>query len=152
MSQAPCPDCGGRSFTFDQAAGLATCLCGLQQPLRRRPGHQSPSAGGGAEAPKKKVSKPANKVHKWLDEVAKQLGGVPGFVVKDAARLYSCTLKDTDRKGCSEFGLALAALEHAMGRVRLGRDRADLCSHSGQRVGLKMLEACARVVARQARP
>ena len=76
-----------------------------------------PSVAG--ESPGPRSAKPAKpkpkspvsqkqKIPKWLPEVAKRLGGVPRFVVKEARKLYDKATRDTKRQGCSEFGASPA--------------------------------------------
>ena len=70
-------------------------------------GAATPTQRSAKQPAKTKPKSPATakqKIPKWLPEVAKRLGGVPRFVVKDAKKLYDRATKDTKRQGCTEFG------------------------------------------------
>jgi len=57
---------------------------------------------------KKAAAKPAKKgpprIQKWYAEMSKRLGGVPSFVIKDAQKVYSAGIKETNRQGCTDLG------------------------------------------------
>ena len=55
-------------------------------------------------------------------------------------------LKAERPKGCSDIGLALAALEHALRKHRLEPPRPQLCTAALSKVNLAQLEACSAVL------
>ena len=54
---------------------------------------------GAAAQPKKEV-----KCQRWFAEVAKRLGGLPRFVLKDAYAIYRKSTRDGNKKECTEHG------------------------------------------------
>jgi len=151
MATAECPDCGGRTFTFDLERGLATCICGIQQPLSQRPAQQEQALEQPATPVRKgqtpKKGGKAQKVLRFLSDAGEKLGGLPNFIVKDAVRMHLSAIKD--RKGCPEIGIALASLQRSMLKFDMVTDPAELCRMTNGRVDSKQLTACVQVVARQ---
>jgi hypothetical protein len=89
----PCSDCGRRDFEIDAQACKATCRCGLEMAWRK-PAAAKPAKKGGPP-----------RIQKWYAEMAKRLGGVPAFVIKEAQRVYSVGIKDPNRQGCTDLGV-----------------------------------------------
>ena len=104
---------------------------------------------GKSPSGKRRVSKAPPKLtksQKFQMDVASRLSiGVPNFVLKDANMLYGKALK-AERQGCSDIGLALAALEHALRKHRLEPPRPQLCTAALSKVNLAQLEACSAVL------
>uniref|UniRef100_A0A7S4BJ89 Uncharacterized protein n=1 Tax=Chrysotila carterae TaxID=13221 RepID=A0A7S4BJ89_CHRCT len=144
---AVCKDCLSKNLGIDLETGMAICRCGMKQELPKQTPRQQASR---PEPPKKRVTPTKQgRAQKWLNEIAKRLGGLPSFVVKDSVRMYQNSLNDTDRKNCTDLGLALAALDRAMLSFSLGKPKQTLCKEAGPKVNIPLLDLCAQVVNRQ---
>ena len=149
---APCPTCPDCGESFAQEGAVLKCRCGVERqastvtPALRTP---QPRAGKPPSG-KRRVSKTPPKVtrsQKFQLEVSSRLSlGVPSFVLKDASTLYNKALKADRPKGCSDIGLALAALEHALHKHKLEPPRPELCTAAQSKVNLVQLEACSAVL------
>ena len=144
-----CPDCGE---LFIPEGAVLKCRCGVERPASTvAPALRTPQPRAGKPpSGKRRVSKTPPKLtksQKFQMDVASRLSiGVPNFVLKDANVLYSKALKAERPKGCSDIGLALAALEHALRKHRLEPPRPQLCTAALSKVNLAQLEACSAVL------
>ena len=144
-----CPDCGE---LFIPEGAVLKCRCGVERPTSTvAPALRTPQPRAGKPpSGKRRVSKTPPKLtksQKFQMDVASRLSiGVPNFVLKDANVLYSKALKAERPKGCSDIGLALAALEHALRKHRLEPPRPQLCTAALSKVNLAQLEACSAVL------
>lgn len=146
-----CPDCGK---PFVKEGGVLKCSCGMQRQAStvRPPVRTTVARAGKPPSGKKRggktPTKPPSKSQKFQMDVSGRLSSqAPNFVLKDANQLYSRAVKAAERpQGCSDIGLALAALEHALRKQKLEPPRPELCAAALSKVNLTQLENCSEVL------
>jgi hypothetical protein len=137
---APCPTCPDCGESFIQEGAVLKCRCGVERPASTvTPAVRTPQPRTGKPpSGKRRLSKTPPKVsksQKFQMDVSSRLSlGVPSFVLKDASALYNKALKADRPKGCSDIGLALAALEHALRKHKLEPPRPELCTAAQSKV------------------